>query len=530
MNRKILLSLTCALLLSLGLVVAVLLVDPSWGPSTRFAFSESPLRPSPSPVISMVVPAEVHLYNASSSPAGLPPDSAGVQPLPATAPAPARSASPVAPPLPVDHSPSPAAQVPEPPPPPPRRSPGPAADALPTPDSQDLEAISGFHSQRAHAVDLTHGPTAAQCPAAATPDCPALQACGAGIMVCGNSGMAEPSGPTTPPLNHPGKSQRVQAFSGAIFMLNNTFHNYGATVFSVTREPVRYLYGGCREDYTFVASPKLLRSSTKAFVRAATVAHCYATNIFHFFVEILPRYFQLLPVLRRYEDVHIIASTELWQWTVDLWFPEDRLSRRLFVMKPNGHQLHKTVFAKQMFVPTAFPCGEPVRHQFAIVRAHYFNNVQPRLLGPRLPSGPPDLILLYQRPPNGTRSLVEHEELHAALLQEYSSKVVRTFPGIYPSNFVAMLQLFARTKLLLGPHGAGLTGTVFLPPGATLLEIRPTRYPNTCYEFVAHACSMQYFVLKANGGKKDAMSVGVAKVVQTVRLVMQGPRDSPIAV
>ncbi len=55
------------------------------------------------------------------------------------------------------------------------------------------------------------------------------------------------------------------------------------------------------------------------------------------------------------------SASDLWQWAVDLWFPADRFSRRLVVMKPGGRVAHRVVHAAQMFVPVAFPCGEPVR-------------------------------------------------------------------------------------------------------------------------------------------------------------------------
>eukprot|EP00668_Euglena_longa_P030183 GGOE01037606.1.p1 GENE.GGOE01037606.1~~GGOE01037606.1.p1 ORF type:complete len:452 (+),score=95.43 GGOE01037606.1:109-1356(+) len=382
--------------------------------------------------------------------------------------------------------------------------------------SNDAPVTGGFHSYRAREVDLTQPPATLQCQLEAGSQCPQFASCTGGLHTCTNPVMTTAAGTATPPLNHPSRSQPVRFFSGNVFLLNNTFQNYGGTLFSVAGEPVRYHAGGCREDNPFVTSAKGLRSGVHRLSRAATVAHCYGTNVFHFFVEILPRYFQLLPVLRSSPDVAIVASTELWQWAVDLWFPEDRFSRRLVVMKPGGRLVHRLVHARQMFVPVAFPCGEAVKPQFTVVRDHFFTRVLPQM-GAGLPPIPSQrLLLLYQRPPNGSRAFSEHDALYAEMQRVYGREVVQVFHGLYPDRFQGTLRLLQQARLLVGPHGAGLTATVFLPPTAAVLEIRPTRYPNPCYEYVAHACGLRYSVVKASGGRKEAMHVSVATVMSAM--------------
>jgi len=54
------------------------------------------------------------------------------------------------------------------------------------------------------------------------------------------------------------------------------------------------------------------------------------------------------------------------------------------------------------------------------------------------------------------------------------------------------IDLFGRCKVVVGPHGAGLTNIVFAPSGALVVEILDPRYPNHCFEILANTCKHDF--------------------------------------
>lgn len=54
------------------------------------------------------------------------------------------------------------------------------------------------------------------------------------------------------------------------------------------------------------------------------------------------------------------------------------------------------------------------------------------------------------------------------------------------------IDLFRRCRVVVGPHGAGLTNIVFAPSGALVVELLDPKYPNHCFEILAKACNHDF--------------------------------------
>ena len=67
------------------------------------------------------------------------------------------------------------------------------------------------------------------------------------------------------------------------------------------------------------------------------------------------------------------------------------------------------------------------------------------------------------------------------------------------------LAIVQKTDILAGMHGAGLTHSMFLPPGATLVEILPPKLNHCGFRNVAHLAGLRYFTTHADGlfGDRD---------------------------
>ena len=77
----------------------------------------------------------------------------------------------------------------------------------------------------------------------------------------------------------------------------------------------------------------------------------------------------------------------------------------------------------------------------------------------------------------GTRRLVNVENISTALREAYPSALIQTF---YMEDMTPMEQfvLWSQQSIVIAPHGAGLTNSMFLPPGnaSAVIEIFPRHY------------------------------------------------------
>lgn len=84
----------------------------------------------------------------------------------------------------------------------------------------------------------------------------------------------------------------------------------------------------------------------------------------------------------------------------------------------------------------------------------------------------------------GKRSYTEHDELAEGLKQ--FGLPVRDVQLEYLS-FGQQINLMRNTCLLVGPHGSGETNLIFMPPGATILELYPKGFSDRVFRGLAKA-------------------------------------------
>ncbi len=81
--------------------------------------------------------------------------------------------------------------------------------------------------------------------------------------------------------------------------------------------------------------------------------------------------------------------------------------------------------------------------------------------------------------------------------------LVRSF-GIEPkvviwdggTSFHDQVELLSNTGVFIAAHGAGLMNTIFLPPGAAVIEIFPPHVKHVLYERVAHYAGVYHFKVR----------------------------------
>ena len=92
------------------------------------------------------------------------------------------------------------------------------------------------------------------------------------------------------------------------------------------------------------------------------------------------------------------------------------------------------------------------------------------------------------------RDLLEEETLWPALERRGFERVL-----MEEHDFAGQIRLMAETAILVAPHGAGLTNMMFCAPGAHVVEIADTAYPNPNFYALASAMGLNYWLVPAEG-------------------------------
>lgn len=73
----------------------------------------------------------------------------------------------------------------------------------------------------------------------------------------------------------------------------------------------------------------------------------------------------------------------------------------------------------------------------------------------------------------------------------------------------------------MGGHGAALANMIFMPLKAFIVEIRPRKSPNACYNSLAYACELNYYLTFGEGDHWSQVHVDVGRVTRLLEDVKQ---------
>lgn len=104
--------------------------------------------------------------------------------------------------------------------------------------------------------------------------------------------------------------------------------------------------------------------------------------------------------------------------------------------------------------------------------------------------GDPNRKVFVSRARAGRRKLVNEEELWPRLREAGFERV-----AMEDLSFDEQVELMGETRILAGPHGAGLTNMLFCPPGAQVIELADLSFPNPNFYALASGLGHHYWVL-----------------------------------
>ncbi|KAL4435565.1 hypothetical protein ABPG77_002528 [Micractinium sp. CCAP 211/92] len=234
------------------------------------------------------------------------------------------------------------------------------------------------------------------------------------------------------------------------------------------------------------------------FPAMATVVQRFGAMYYHFLEEALPRVALLQSSGLLTSDVKLLT----WGQPYEYEYLELLGIPRSQVVPYNASRVY---CADRLLVPTPTPRITPPREALGLVRSGL--GVQ------TLPEAERDLLVYVSRAGEPSRRVANEEALLAAIRAAFPEQQVAVFQGdLTPTETLA---LFQRARLVLGPHGAGLSHILFSAPGTAVVEFLFLADPPLMFWHTAAALGQPYWLLPVPQAywMQEEMQVPVDEVI-----------------
>lgn len=203
------------------------------------------------------------------------------------------------------------------------------------------------------------------------------------------------------------------------------------------------------------------RAACERYPELASLIQRYGWQYWHFVAETLPRAALLVPLLGPDTKVLVWGSP----WEAGFFARLGISADRLVTYEPS-----KVYCAGTLLFPTPTPRITPPREALALTRT---------ALGaePPLPAEERDLIVWCSRADQEVRRVMNERPILSALKAAFPNETIITFESSEGLSVSQTVNIFRRAKLVLGPHGAGLSHIIFSGPGASVIEFSFLRAP-----------------------------------------------------
>ena len=105
------------------------------------------------------------------------------------------------------------------------------------------------------------------------------------------------------------------------------------------------------------------------------------------------------------------------------------------------------------------------------------------------------------------RSLINFGEVYNHLISKYKNIEWIIFENL---NITETIKLFSNCKIIIAPHGAGLTNMLFAPNGSTIIELMPYSDPNECYFHLSNMLDHEYnCIVVEDSGKNNGKQMNL---------------------
>lgn len=239
-----------------------------------------------------------------------------------------------------------------------------------------------------------------------------------------------------------------------------------------------------RSVVKFLAAQHLARRRVRLDAPALWVTDDWSHGYFHWFADALPR----LLAARAYLNEAALLLPARYR---GLEFVESSL-RAFAPREVRFIGEDEVYFCRELLVPTpTAPSGEfnetLIQELRALLVGFFVDERGAEEGGVRRTGEGANVYISRARAP---KRKVENEEEVALVVREFGYEVVYS----EELKFAEQVRLHARARRLVSIHGAGLTNMLFMPEGASVLELRKEGHAyELCYFGMASALGLRYF-------------------------------------
>lgn len=226
--------------------------------------------------------------------------------------------------------------------------------------------------------------------------------------------------------------------------------------------------GGCKCSY--IPNKRIESIKNATYDKVVSITHHWGNAVFHSVVECLAKLGYYIPELL--DDIsikiHAYRSASI-QYLNFLGFNNSRI-------------IYGNVFAKKLIVLEKGSCGStpPLLH------LQYLRNY----LRKKIKSNPIYKLVLIKR--YGIRDIINFNDLYNILIKKYGKKNIAIFYS--NTSFTNTLNYFKYAKLIIAPHGAGLSN-IIISYNCTVIEFLQK---NLCYSGLSNKLGLNYYGIFEN--------------------------------
>lgn len=215
--------------------------------------------------------------------------------------------------------------------------------------------------------------------------------------------------------------------------------------------------------------------------KLATVYSRWGSNYFHFVMQVLPRLIFIKNVLHNDQSIKILFESSVSKFMHEYLSLLGIDSKR--IIKAQNRKIYK---ANLLYFPS--PIKHINKNAIEIIQSTFSKIINES-------NENKDLIIIIKRNPNSGpgRAILNHDEMVKKLksrFRKYDKQIV-IFDG--KISVLDQIKLFARAKIVIAPHGAGLTNLIYCPSDVTVIEFLPDKYQNKCFEQLCKVLNLNYY-------------------------------------
>ena len=271
----------------------------------------------------------------------------------------------------------------------------------------------------------------------------------------------------------------------------------------------------CNDDPDLAYQPPEF-DPNNVYEEVFVITQYFGTDYYHKMMEDFPRLAQALPFLRQYPKIriHMLGRDN----------HTDALFRALH-LNPD-RIITGIVHAKLVYLPRSAPCGKMRIPEGQLLSHEYRKYIENNLAGDKNWNS----VILIKRTTKRGRHFSQQKEIENVvqkLTSKYGLRYELFTDNPVPSPDQTML-MFYRARVIIAPHGAGLSNMMFSRPGTYIIEgVSDFPYTVTCYIFSAYHLGHIYYGLPSKGGFPENITVDwqdIATILEKVFLRIKKKR------